>query len=32
MFFDKEIRARVTLGCELKKDAVVEVSVVAYKN
>ena len=31
-FFDEEFPARVTLGCELKKDALVEVSVVAYKD
>jgi len=31
-FFDGEFPARATLGCELKKDALVEVSIVAYKD
>ena len=31
-FFDGEFPARATLGCELKKDALVEVSIVAHKN
>ena len=31
-FFDGEFPARATLGCELKKDALVEVSIVAYRD
>jgi len=31
-FFDGEFPARATLGCELKKGALVEVSIIAHKN